>query len=97
MLFLASFQATHALKTLGLFAWFFSLVLIEIYTFCVCFLAWFQATQALETLGLFAGFFSLVFLVLFIFHAQSSTNKTIFVMGMISTLVAGMLYLFIVL
>lgn len=65
--------------------------------FVCVFLAWFQATQALETLGLFAGFFSLVFLVLFIFHAQSSTNKTIFVMGMISTLVAGMLYLFIVL
>ncbi|XP_063419238.1 uncharacterized protein LOC134702075 [Mytilus trossulus] len=52
-------------------------------------LAWFEATQALETLGLFAAFLALVFLVLFIFHPQSSSNKAIFIIGMVSTFVAA--------
>ncbi|CAG2238759.1 unnamed protein product [Mytilus edulis] len=51
--------------------------------------AWFEATQALETLGLFAAFLALVFLVLFIFHPQSTSNKAIFIIGMVSTFVAA--------
>ncbi|CAG2238761.1 unnamed protein product [Mytilus edulis] len=51
--------------------------------------SWFEATQALETLGLFAAFLALVFLVLFIFHPQSTSNKAIFIIGMVSTFVAA--------
>ncbi|CAG2238760.1 unnamed protein product [Mytilus edulis] len=88
----AWFEATQALETLGLFdciyisAWFEATQALETLGL---FDSWFEATQALETLGLFAAFLALVFLVLFIFHPQSTSNKAIFIIGMVSTFVAA--------